>query len=219
MKSFASLHPDCQVMTFNSILLPKMSREERFILFAMIPHYNLRGETHQDRDVKNGNFTHVIVTKTQDRSVIPRMLLSKALKEYQMNKEDVETLESCPPERMIVIDDGTEVTSETLTDRLRAWSGDYDMWRNDKMQIFFVFTNEELRNGALTVVSKFGGRKANETDSIAAYASKKQKAAQKKERQRKKNGTTTSGTTKSQTNGQRQQKRIKTQRMENSCTH
>lgn len=125
------------------------------------------------------------MTKTKDRSTLPTMLLSEAIMEYQQNKEGVETLESCPPDNMIVIDDGTNVTSATLTDRLQAWAGDYLMWRNDNNQIFLVFTNEELRNSALTIASKFGGRKANKSDSYAANAAKKAKAAQKKTQQKK----------------------------------
>ncbi|ETO34906.1 hypothetical protein RFI_02180 [Reticulomyxa filosa] len=186
MKAFASLHSDCDVLDSTSIYLPKLSRDERAIILTMLPHYNLRGETDQGREDKNSNYVHVIVTKTKDRSAIPKVLLSDAINEYQIGKERFDILESCPPERMIVVDDSTQLTSATLTDRLRAWAGDYTVWRNNDNQIFLLFTDQELRNSALTAINKFGGRKANENDSAIAYASKKANAAHKKAQQQKK---------------------------------
>lgn len=52
LKTFASLHPDCITTGAECVYLPKFSREERFIIFAMLPHYNLRGETDTKRDGK-----------------------------------------------------------------------------------------------------------------------------------------------------------------------
>ncbi|ETO21475.1 transcription factor-like protein [Reticulomyxa filosa] len=143
LKTFAHLHKDCEVIDANNIYLPKISRDERFIVFAMLPYYYLHGETHQGRYEKSGVYANFIVTKTKDHSMLPTVLLSDAIMQYQLNKDSVQTLESCPLSFVIVIDHFNIVTSATLIESLKNWSGGYFMWRNStKKQIFLVFTVE-----------------------------------------------------------------------------
>jgi len=178
---------------YPSIYIPHLrDREERYIIHHIAIQYFVISE-------KDDTFHKSIgmrLLKTSQSS-IPYYLLSQAMIEYQTNPSKLITLEAYPPECMIVVDDATNISSSMLQDRLLAWTGDYRMWRNEQNTLYIVFTNEELRNAALSsILIRFNGRKANSNDSLGVsqvVSTKKQqqqndnKKQQNKKKKKKEN--------------------------------
>jgi len=172
---------------YPSIYIPHIrSKEERYIIHNIAIQYNVNSE----KDDTFHKTVGIRVTKTFQSS-IPYYLLSQAMIEYQMNPSKLITLEAYPPQCMIVIDNASQISSSMLQDRLLAWTGDYKMWRNEQHTLYIVFTNEELRNAALSsILVKFNGRKANDNDSLflsQVVSSKKQHQNENKNKKNKKN--------------------------------
>merc|ERR1712204_70352 len=106
-------------------------------------------------------------------------LLSAALIEYQLRGDEIDTLENMPPSVIAVIDRAEEVSSASVQDRLTAWTGDYRMYRRDN-QLFIVFSDEKLRNSAMTEMKKGSVRKATKADSLNVGVAHKKKVQRRK---------------------------------------
>ena len=181
LRMFKSQYPDITTLisskTDPMINLKPMNSEQRFIVYSMITQYHLRVEK-KENSGKHG-LSYLEISKTK-QCRIADYLLSKALIEYQLRQDEIETLESMPPSSIIVFDDCSDISSTTIQDRLLAWTGDYRMWRNDNQQLFIVFTDQNARNSAMTEMKKFGARKANQSDSLNANIALNKKNQKKK---------------------------------------
>eukprot|EP01084_Bolivina_argentea_P183587 316773_1 len=181
---FKSQYSDLTILVSSNgniiVNLKPMSSEQRYIVYSMVTHYNIKAEKKENSGNKNKyNTSYIELSKTK-HTRITDYLLSKALIEYQLYGDKIKTLESMPPNTIIVIDNGENVSSSLIQDRLLAWTGDYRMYRNNNQQIYIVFTDTNARNSAMTQMKKFGGRKANSHDSLNAMQFKKQKERNKK---------------------------------------
>lgn len=179
------------VPQYPSLYIPHIqNKEERYIIHNIANQYYVVAE--KDDTFRNKSIGMRLLKTFQ--SSIPYYLLSQAIQEYQINPSKLVTLEQYPPECIIVVDNATNISSSMLQDRLLAWTGDYKMWRNERNNLFIVFTNEELRNAALaSILVKFNGRKATENDSLfvsQAVSNKKQQQQQNKNKNKQKNKTT-----------------------------
>jgi hypothetical protein len=187
LKNFSKRYPKLSILSGEAaqfVHLWPMGTIQHSIVHHMLPHYFVEGEKMTD-----GKGRSYIRLKKTHRSMVANYLLSTAIANYQKYGKDILTLESCPPECMIVVDDASILSSGTVMDRLQAWSGSYKLWRNEENQLFIVFTTEELRNSALTEMSKFQGRKATAQDSMTAEEAQKKKQSKKKAQQKKKQKT------------------------------
>merc|ERR1712087_803696 len=163
-----------------------MSSEQRYIVYSMVSMgYHIKAEKRHNSGKGKRASSFIELSKTA-HSRIADYLLSDALIEFQLHG-DADTLETMPPSHIIVVDEGLEVASSKVQDRLLAWAGDYRMYRHgavDRQELYIVFTDEDARNSALTEMKRFGGRKATQYDSANASSAQKSKH---KSQQRKKN--------------------------------
>eukprot|EP00483_Globobulimina_turgida_P000033 UN00033 len=180
-KVFKSQYVDVTVLISSKsggaiINLKPMSSEQRFMVYSMVTHYHIRAEK-KENSGKYG-LSYIELSKTKHTRMTD-YLLSRALIEYQLRGDEIKTLECMPPQTIIVIDNGEEMSSSKIQDRLLCWTGDYRMFRNNA-SIYIVFTDQNARNSAMTQMKKFGARKATQSDSLNVMQ-------YKKNQQRKKN--------------------------------
>merc|ERR1712013_778677 len=166
-----------------------MSSEQRFIVYSLVTSYHIKAEKRHNSGKGKYASSFIELSKTV-HSRMADYLLSEALIEFQLHSDRADTLETMPPSHIIVVDEGMDVSSSKVQDRLLAWAGDYRMFRHgavDRHELYIVFTDEEARNSALTEMQKFGGRKATKYDSVNASAvqKSKQKNQQKKKSKNK----------------------------------
>merc|ERR1719384_2914485 len=174
LKAFKMQYPSVSVCG-QCISLKAMSSEQRFIVYSMVTHYHLKAEK-----ISIGKERAYIELSKLSHSQIADYLLSAALIEYQLRGDEIETLESMPPSVIMVVDNAENVSSSIVQDRLLAWTGDYRMYRRDG-QLFIVFSNEKLRNSAMTQMKKYDARKATKSDSLnAANIVQKKKTERRK---------------------------------------
>jgi len=171
--------PKCEPM----LNLKPMGTEQRFVVFSLMSHYHVRVEKRENSGKTASSYLEVSKSR---HSRVPSQLLSAALVEYQLRGDELDTLESMPPDTMVVIDNALDVSSADIHDRLLPWTGDYRMWRNADNQVFIVFTDEKARNSALTEMRRFQGRKGTEKDSLNANTAQKKSQQQKKKKQKQK---------------------------------
>merc|ERR1712154_499347 len=178
LKQFKSQYKDISVCG-QLISLKPMSSEQRFIVYSMVTHYHLKAEKIETGKSKS-DFAHMELSKTKHCAVTD-YLLSDALIEYQLRGDEIETLENMPPSVILVVDNAETVSSSIVQDRLLAWTGDYRMYRRDG-QLFIVFSNEKLRNSAMTEMKKWSVRKATKTDSLSASVAHKKKKVERRKK-------------------------------------
>merc|ERR1719361_785497 len=174
-KAFKSQYKDISVCG-QCISLKPMSSEQRFIVYSMVTHYHIKAEK-----IETGKSEHSYIELSKTKhSAITDYLLSAALIEYQLRGDEIETLENMPPSLIMVVDNAENVSSSIVQNRLLAWTGDYRMYRRNE-QLFIVFSNEKLRNSAMTQMKKFDARKATKSDSLnAANIVQKKKTERRK---------------------------------------
>eukprot|EP01083_Nonionella_stella_P094498 265140_1 len=170
-----------QTMSYMIDLRP-MSSEQRYIVYTMAAQYHIRCEKKENSGKKSTSYLELSKTA---QSHVADYLLSSALIEYQVNKDEIRTLESMPPQHMIVIDNGTDISSSLIQDRLLPWAGLYRMFWDNQNQLFMVFIDENARNSAMTSIKTFGARKATQADSLTANAVQVNKKNQKKKKKLK----------------------------------
>merc|ERR1712154_659713 len=183
LKQFKSQYKDISVCG-QLISLKPMSSEQRFIVYSMVTHYHLKAEKIETGKSKS-DFAYMELSKTKHCAVTD-YLLSDALIEYQLRGDEIETLENMPPSVILVVDNAETVSSSIVQDRLLAWTGDYRMYRRDG-QLFIVFSNEKLRNSAMTQMKKYDARKATKFDSLSANIAQKKKQERRKKAKAKTN--------------------------------
>jgi len=160
-----------------TISLKPMNAEQRYITYCMVTAYHIKAEKVE----QNKSPSYIELTKTK-HSLIPDYLLSTALVEYQLHSNEMDTLESMPPNSIIVVDNAEDISSSSVQDKLMAWAGDYRMYRDGNERLFIVFTDENARNSAMTEMRKIGGRKATAADSFDATALQKKKQEKKRKK-------------------------------------